>query len=71
VWPLGPGARQIAILPRDLFPLKYVHILGAIVLLGTGGGIAFFMLMAHRSRNAALRTDDADRVSVDDVSSSR
>lgn len=36
------------------FLLKYVHILGAIVLLGTGGGIAFFMLMAHRSRNAAF-----------------
>jgi uncharacterized membrane protein len=34
--------------------LKYAHILGAIVLLGTGGGIAFFMLMAHRSRDAAF-----------------
>ena len=29
--------------------LKYLHVLGAIVLLGTGTGIAFFMLMAHRS----------------------
>ena len=29
--------------------LKYLHVLGAIVLLGTGAGIAFFMLMAHRS----------------------
>jgi uncharacterized membrane protein len=29
--------------------LKYLHVLGAIVLLGTGVGIAFFMLMAHRS----------------------
>lgn len=28
--------------------LKYLHVLGAIVLLGTGVGIAFFMLMAHR-----------------------
>lgn len=34
--------------------LKYAHILGAIVLLGTGGGIAFFMLMAHRSRDTAF-----------------
>lgn len=33
--------------------LKYLHILGAIVLLGTGAGIAFFMVMAHRSRDAA------------------
>ena len=29
--------------------LKFLHVLGAIVLLGTGVGIAFFMLMAHRS----------------------
>lgn len=29
--------------------LKYLHVLGAIVLLGTGVGIAFFMLMAHLS----------------------
>ena len=27
--------------------LKFVHIIGAAVLLGTGAGIAFFMLMAH------------------------
>lgn len=27
--------------------VKYVHIIGAAVLLGTGAGIAFFMLMAH------------------------
>ena len=27
--------------------LKYVHIIGASVLLGTGAGIAFFMLVAH------------------------
>jgi uncharacterized membrane protein len=31
--------------------LKYVHIIGASVLLGTGAGIAFFMLLAHRSRD--------------------
>ncbi len=29
------------------FAVKYVHVLGAAVLLGTGAGIAFFMLMAH------------------------
>ncbi len=32
--------------------LKYLHVLGAIVLLGTGAGIAFFMLMAHLSGDA-------------------
>ena len=34
--------------------LKYLHVLGAIVILGTGVGIAFFMLMADRSRDAAF-----------------
>jgi uncharacterized membrane protein len=29
--------------------LKYLHVLGAVVILGTGSGIAFFMLMAHLS----------------------
>jgi uncharacterized membrane protein len=29
------------------FVLKYLHIVGASVLLGTGSGIAFFMLVAH------------------------
>jgi uncharacterized membrane protein len=29
--------------------LKFVHIIGAAVLLGTGAGIAFFMLLAHRT----------------------
>lgn len=32
--------------------LKYLHVVGAMVLLGTGVGIAFFMLMAHMSRDA-------------------
>jgi uncharacterized membrane protein len=27
--------------------LKYLHVIGATVLLGTGAGIAFFMLLAH------------------------
>lgn len=29
--------------------VKYIHVIGASVLLGTGAGIAFFMLLAHRS----------------------
>ena len=32
--------------------LKYLHVIGATVLLGTGAGIAFFMLRAHRSGDA-------------------
>jgi uncharacterized membrane protein len=39
----------------DLYSLvKAVHIVGAAVLLGTGAGIAFFMLMAHRTRQPVL-----------------
>lgn len=35
------------------FMLKYAHVIGASVLLGTGAGIAFFMLLAHRTGTAA------------------
>lgn len=34
--------------------LKYLHVIGATVLLGTGAGIAFFMLMAHRTGDAKV-----------------
>lgn len=34
--------------------LRWVHVIGACVLIGTGSGIAFFMLMAHRTRDPHL-----------------
>lgn len=34
--------------------LKFVHVIGAAVLLGTGAGIAFFMLLAYRSGDARV-----------------
>jgi uncharacterized membrane protein len=34
--------------------LKYLHVIGATVLLGTGAGIAFFMLLAHRSGDTVV-----------------
>lgn len=34
--------------------LMFAHIIGACVLLGTGAGIAFFMVISNRSRNPAL-----------------
>lgn len=34
--------------------LRWAHVIGACILLGTGAGIAFFMLMAHRTRDAAF-----------------
>ena len=37
-----------------LFALKYLHVIGATLLLGTGAGIAFFMLAAHRAGSATV-----------------
>ncbi len=34
--------------------LKYLHVIGAAVLLGTGAGIALFMLLAHRTGNVIV-----------------
>ena len=34
--------------------LRLIHVIGAAVLFGTGIGIAFFMVMAHRTRNPAI-----------------
>lgn len=36
------------------FLLKFVHVIGAAVLLGTGAGIAFFLLVAHRTGDPAV-----------------
>jgi uncharacterized membrane protein len=36
------------------FVLKFLHVIGAAVLLGTGAGIAFFMLAAHLCGNPAV-----------------
>ena len=36
------------------FVLKYLHVIGAAVLLGTGAGIAFFMLLDHRTGDARV-----------------
>jgi uncharacterized membrane protein len=49
-----------------LLLLRWLHILGATVLLGTGAGIAFFMVMAHRTRDPALIAHVASTVVVAD-----
>ena len=36
------------------FILKFLHVIGAAVLLGTGAGIAFFMLLGHFTGKAAV-----------------
>jgi uncharacterized membrane protein len=47
--------------------LRWLHVVGAAVLLGTGAGIAFFMLMAHRTRDARLIAHVAGTVVVADT----
>lgn len=42
--------------------LKWLHVIGAAVLLGTGAGIASFMLMAHRTHSPALVAHTAGMV---------
>jgi len=50
-----------------LLVLKLIHVLGATVLFGTGLGIAFFMWMANRSRDAAVIAQTAATVVVADA----
>jgi uncharacterized membrane protein len=47
--------------------LKTLHVIGATVLLGTGAGIAFFMLMAHRTRDPRLIAHTAGVVVIADT----
>lgn len=49
------------------FLVKFLHILGAIVILGTGTGIAFFMLMAHRTHDVAFIARTASVVVIADA----
>jgi uncharacterized membrane protein len=39
---------------ESIFIYKFIHVLGASVLFGTGLGIAYFMLMAHRTGHAGV-----------------
>ena len=48
------------------FGLKYLHIIGAAVLFGTGAGIAFFMLMAHRTADSRMIAGTARTVVIAD-----
>jgi uncharacterized membrane protein len=52
----------------DVFVLvKTLHVIGATVLFGTGAGIAFFMLMANRTRDPALIAHVAGTVVIADL----
>lgn len=47
--------------------LRWAHVIGACVLLGTGAGIAFFMLVAHRTRDPHLIAHVAGTVVLADA----
>ncbi|NOD77141.1 MULTISPECIES: DUF2269 domain-containing protein [unclassified Ruegeria] len=47
--------------------LRWLHVIGACVLLGTGAGIAFFMLMAHRSNDPKIIAHTAGIVALADL----
>lgn len=50
----------------NYFLLRLLHILSAIVVMGTGAGIAFFMFMAYRSKNIEAITVTAKHVILGD-----
>ena len=50
-----------------LILLRWLHVLGACVLIGTGAGIAFFMVMAHRTRQPAIIAHTAGIVVIADT----
>lgn len=47
--------------------LRWLHVIGAMVLFGTGAGIAFFMLMANRSGDARIVAHVAGTVVIADL----
>ncbi len=49
-----------------IYVLTWLHVIGAAVLLGTGAGIAFFMLMANRTNDAVLVAHTAGIVVIAD-----
>lgn len=49
------------------FLIRWMHIIGACVLLGTGAGIAFFMMMAHRTGQPAIIAHTASVVVLADT----
>lgn len=47
--------------------VRLLHVLGACVLIGTGAGIAFFMVMAHRTKDPASIAHTAGIVVIADM----
>ncbi|RYC12153.1 DUF2269 family protein [Ciceribacter ferrooxidans] len=53
-------------MPVDIF-LRFLHVIGATVLLGTGAGIAFFMVVARHTRDPAVIAHVAGTVVLADT----
>ncbi|RCW28430.1 putative membrane protein [Ciceribacter lividus] len=53
-------------MPVDIL-LRFLHVVGATVLLGTGAGIAFFMVVAQRTRDPAVIAHVAGTVVLADT----
>jgi len=68
-----PGTRGAAAVRMDALLsgweplLRWLHVAGACVLLGTGAGIAFFLAMAHRTGEARLIAGVARIVVIADM----
>ncbi|AOF94497.1 DUF2269 domain-containing protein [Sinorhizobium sp. RAC02] len=54
-------------MPVWLDVLRLLHVAGVAVLFGTGAGIAFFMVIAHRTRNPVLIAHVAGTVVIADT----
>ena len=53
--------------PLVIDALRWLHVIGAAVVFGTGAGIAFFLLLAHRTGDAKLVAHVAGSVVVADT----
>lgn len=53
--------------PSLIDALRWLHVVGATVLFGTGSGIAFFMVAAHRTGDAKLIAHVASTVVIADM----
>ena len=54
-------------MPEFIDLVRYAHIIGAVTLLGTGVGIAFFMVMANQTGDAAIIAHVARSVVIADT----
>lgn len=52
---------------ETVLALRWLHVMGATVLIGTGAGIAFFMLVSNRSNDAKLIAHTASIVVLADM----